>query len=138
MKYIKPLKLNENKLKFYTNKVLIWFFNTFFSKIINKKMKMEDPELYYAVNRLVDKRIDFPNMVITENVKLYDAVIKLYNLLYPKNNLMDDCQYLLQHFQKELWKNKNNTNVYADAIHSMDKFINYLKSHEVSNKTSSV
>jgi len=125
MKYIKSF--NENKLKFYTNKAIIWVFNTFFRKMMNKRMEMYNTELYHAGNRLMDKRVDLPNMIIGENTELYDYLINNYNKYYNNNNIIDDCNILQKELQKNLWTDKNNTQVYANAIHSMDKFIEYAK-----------
>lgn len=125
MKYLHKYKeLNEGMI----TSLIAWVINKLFGKYIAKKAREQNPQLYDIGNRLNDPRIDFGKLIITENPKLYDACIRMYELFYPKNNLLEDCEYLIKHFQKDLWSFKGDPQeALKDAIYNLDKFIVYLK-----------
>lgn len=128
MKYLhKYKKLNEGIIK----DLIEWVVNKLFGKYFTIKAKEQNPELFEIGSRLNDPRIDFGKLITTENTKLYDMVIRMYDLFYPKNNLLEDCEFILKHFQKDLWSFKGNPQeALKDAIYNLDKFISYLKKNK--------
>ena len=129
MKYI--YKYSDYIKEGIIKKSIEWILNKIFASYLNKKVQQANPELYEVSIRINDPRMSMPEMIAADDTKLYEYVIKMYDKFYPNNNLLSDCEFMLKHFQNELWKFKGEANeILSDAIFNLDKFIKYVKDYQ--------
>ena|ERR1700761_7621951 len=97
-----------------------------FGRYIDRKFDSNNKTMEIA-KRLSDPKLSLPELIYTGEIKAYNLAIRGYKHFYPKNDLIEDCEFMLKKFQEDLWKDKQNHETLSDAIYAMNKFIEYYK-----------
>ncbi len=97
-----------------------------FGKYIDKNFGNNE-KISGIAKRLGDERLALPELIQKGDIKSYNIAVRAYKHFYPKENLLEDCEFMLKKFQEDLWKNKENYDTLSDAIFNLNKFIEYYK-----------
>jgi len=107
------------------------FITNFFYKLIggrpDQKTFNDAVKIEEVTRRLADEKLTFPELIKNGLPNAYNLIIRGYNVWYPKNNLLDDCETLMKHLQSQLYKPGKNTEALSEAIYCLNDFIEYYK-----------